>query len=340
MGRQASQSAARHRRILKRPESQLSAYRRASYNSALVYDIALGAGPGKNRVPEEALLLNHLLLNLTPSSSTLAYRSGLSVGSTLYEIELEAHPRPTYGEYAPYLVEFLERAGYRVTYSIFPDQFVFRLHGAGVYLGARIHTFEAGIIAGFLSAAKHAYISVAEQECRNAGARECTFTTSTSATRMSMSRDSISRFVGHMQDIASRGASQGGAFSQSYHALVSSMVLDNVSMDTLKGLMEYMGSSLRTGFDSMQGSKLGKAKYVSNAMSALGLGTPSIGDMRKLGIKLSFSRSTARHGWVEISVAFLDGILGKSAVGAVATESNKNNPYTITLARRPEPRTH
>ena len=318
----------------------MPAYGHASYNGALVYDIALGTHQGRDRVPEEALLLDHVLLNLTPSSSTLAYRSGLSIGSTLYEIELAAHPKPMYGEYVPYLVEFLERAGYRVTYSVFPDQSTFRLHGSSIYLGTKVHTFEAGIIAGFLSAARHAYVSVTEGECRNAGSRECTFTTSIAAPRQPIERAEIDRLINHVQAVANSGVHSGGTFLQSYHALVSSAMLDNASLDTLKDLMAYIGSSLRIRFDSMRGRKPGTAKYISNAVSVLGLGAPSISDMRKLGIRLSFGASTSRHGWVELSVAFLNGIIGKGADTTIATESNKNSLYTITLARRPVPRIH
>ena len=336
-----SHTAMNHKtRMIKRQNPQLPAYGPASYNGALVYDIALGVRQDRDRVPEEALLLGHVLLNLTPSSSTLAYRSGFSVGSTLYELELTAHPKPMYGEYVPYLVEFLEHAGYRVTYSVFPDQSTFRFHGPSIYLGAKVHTFEAGIIAGFLSAARHTYVGVNERECRNAGARECTFTTSITAPRQPIGRAEIDRLINHVQAAANSGARSGGTFLQSYHALISSAMLDNASLDTLKDLMAYIGSSLRIRFDSMRGRKPGAAKYISNAVSVLGLGAPSISDMRKLGIRLSFGASTSRHGWVELSVAFLNGIIGKGADTTIATESNKNSLYTITLARRPVPRIH
>ncbi len=311
------------------PKQQPLAYVPTSYNGALVYDIATGNADKK--VTEEALLLNHMMLNLTESSSKEAYRSGLSVGTTLYDIARLKHHGIQYEEYVPYLVEFLERAGYYVTYGVFPDKAIFRLHGHSLYIGARMHTFEAGVISGFMSAARKAYTPVNETACRNDRADACVFETSRTSASASLRRDMIDRFIEHVHGRASAGAYPSATFSQSYHALLASSLLQQAHMDTLKGIMHYIGSSLREKFES-SAKRPGTSDYIANSITLLRLGTPYMDNMRRLDIRLAFDTATSRSEMAELSIAFLNGIFGKRAGKAIATESNNKGSYTIRLA--------
>ncbi len=327
----------RHRGRVKKqtsfePASPLS-YVPRSYNGALVYDIATGNADKK--VTEEALLLDHIMLNLTGSSSEMAYRSGISIGTTLYEIASSIFRGSQYEEYVPYLVEFLERSGYYVTYAVFPDKATFRLHGHSLYIGARMHTIEAGIISGFLSSARHAYTPVQEESCRNDRADACVFATSGRGHASTVRRDMIDRFVGHVHDRASSTAYVDAMFSQSYHALLSSSLLEQAHMETMRGIMHYIGSSLREKFDVERPKGQSTAGYVANSITLLRLGTPFMNNMRRLDIRLAFDTATSRRGLEELSIAFLNGIFGERASRAIATESNNKGAYTIRLARQP-----
>ena len=334
--RKATKPAKRRRGAARRtkkapptPEPKPLAYIPTSYNGALVYDIATGNADKK--VTEEALLLDHMMLNLTESSSKAAYRSGLSIGTTLYDIARSVRFGSQYEDYVPYIVEFLERAGYYVTYGIFPDKAIFRLHGHSLYIGARMHTLEAGIISGFISAARHSYTPVDETSCRNDRAEACVFETSQKAASSSVRRDMLDRFVGHVHGRASSGAYVDASFSQSYHALLSSSVLEQAHMETLRGIMHYIGSSLRKRLES-NAMKPTTSSYIANSITLLRLGTPYMDNMRRLDIRLAFDTATSRSGMAELSIAFLNGILGERAGRAIATESNNNGSYTIRLA--------
>ena len=123
-----------------------------------------------------SILLKNIITNFTNSISDISYKKGIFTGRLLYN---EYNKRYNYSEYQNsiwHLVEFLELSGHKhVLFMVFPDKIIIKIYNQKSDLRSKVHAFEAGLISGFISAAKNRLVSAREVRCVNDGSELCEF---------------------------------------------------------------------------------------------------------------------------------------------------------------------
>ena len=119
-------------------------------------------------VAGNALLIPEILYNATPTLRSIAYKSGFSTGSIIYQKS---------GKNADTLLDVLEKAGLgKVLYYPFEDRVIITTQPRKAQnLGKMIHTYESGMIAGYLSSALGTPVNVEETHCVYNGNSFCQF---------------------------------------------------------------------------------------------------------------------------------------------------------------------
>ncbi|MGC8586670.1 MAG: V4R domain-containing protein [Candidatus Micrarchaeia archaeon] len=122
----------------------------------------------KNIVNGGATIIPEILYNASPKLRNVAYRSGFSTGSIIYNRR---------GKDADTLLELLEKAGMgKVLYYPFEDRAIITTPQRKTQnMGKKIHAYEAGMIAGYLSSALRMPIDVEETHCVYNGNSFCQF---------------------------------------------------------------------------------------------------------------------------------------------------------------------
>lgn len=130
-----------------------------------------------SRELRDGIVIEDMVYSLTPKLSRTAYNFGYSIGMDIF-----ANSRKEQNV----LIAVLGRLGFRnIVYQPFRDALVIR-SGARNHdakkVGAKIHSFESGIIAGYLSAHSGEIINTAEKECVYNGDDACRFVSNTGRT--------------------------------------------------------------------------------------------------------------------------------------------------------------
>jgi predicted hydrocarbon binding protein len=317
------------------PIYQPSADQDASYEETVIKNI-VGSGKGGN-VADEALLMSSTLSSLSGSMREMQYKKGFSSGRALFKM-MSATKRYTFPEEAVAdLVEFFQAAGRKhVTYDAFPDSVTIRIHGSGPSpeVGASLHTFEAGIISGFLSSAEHHLVNVTESSCINNNGNYCRFTTNApeEARRDEDSPSIIDRLAAH---VASEVSTKGKAnfIKDGYYLLESSALFDKSSIEPVKSIASYFGRSVAEHLPA--NNARARSVAMLNAIRLLNLGNPKLVASRPLHMKLSFEGSSSREELVGVSLAFINGMLSNSMKkDAVAVERNSHGSYIVDIRER------
>ena len=303
-----------------------------SYEEALLKSI-LDANQD-HKVAEYATLFSSVLTSLSEGMRDLHYRSGISVGRTLYRLYERRRIYEWYEESVHDLVSFLERAGYRrVTYQVFPDRIEIVLHHkSGMQLGANMHAFEAGLMSGFLTAAKMRQVHVNEVLCSDNGSEFCKFLTSDRYEPGRIEPQTAERFFGyfgaHIRGIEKHADSMH--MQEEYYLLASLMLMHRDYAGGVRRIMMAMGGQLAGRMQMTRAN-------VENAMRLLGLGEAKITSLKPLKGSVSYARLRAREEFVNMSVPFLDGLLsgtiGKASRVEVTAVPNANR-YNVKLIEK------
>ena len=285
------------------------------------------------KVAEYATLFNSVLSNLSEGMRDLRYRSGISIGRVLYGLYDRRRNYRWYEESVHDFVSFLERAGYqKVTYRVFPDQIEVMIHHkSGMQLGTNMHAFEAGMMSGFLTAAKTRKVHVNETLCSHNGSEFCRFVTSDryepSEIDPQMTERFFEYFGSHLRDIEKQGM-DGMRMPEEYYLLASLMHRDYLG--EVKRIMMDMGSQLS---GKMQITRAN----IEDAVKLLGFGEAKITSLKPLRGSISYGRLRAREEFVKMSIPFLDGLLsktvGKSSRVEVTAVVNANR-YNVKLIEK------
>ena len=305
-----------------------------SYSEALIMQII--EGKSKFKVPEMSLTFDYVMSSLTPGMRNLYYRSGVSSGKALYRV-MDSRKRYTwYEESVSDLVSFLEKAGFkRVTYNVFSDRIQIEFHGVRPQrLGTALHVFESGIICGFLSAAKRQHMKVEEIQCSGNGASSCKFIT-TSSLPLYLESDGhsvLDRFVESVNRSASSGLPNAApAFPEEYSVLSSSVMVEKEYAQHMCRIAEYAGNAI--------GARLresGKGmRSIGRISEMLGLGKLSVRSSRPPKIEARFDRLRAKKEFVDISIAFIGGMVGGVSgkrAGVTASGRRSGNSYIADIS--------
>jgi len=305
-------------------------YHHMSHTGALISEIIEGTDDAYTT--SEALELALLLSNLSTTLQEITYSSGINAGRLVHSMSEHGKPHEWQEDSMPSLVSFIEKAGHpRVTYHVFPGDFWLRFSDKGTPdLGANLHTFEAGVIAGFISASRKHVVGATEAMCSMAGHGECMFT-SQAGERKPAGRESIERFVTHVSRLASAGKRQKAEVPLGYYMLASGVLYDPTYLDAMKQVVTHIGAQMA------QKTILGKRKGVDVAISTiplLGLGQPKLKKLSPLELDVRFTGRHTRREHTELSVAFISGLLNnlvaKNRTLEAATSHSRGN-YTIKI---------
>ncbi|MGI0100781.1 MAG: hypothetical protein ACREBH_03655 [Candidatus Micrarchaeaceae archaeon] len=287
---------------------------------------------------EYAILFNSVLSTLTPGLRNLYYKNGISVGRELYRTLLSEKRYTWYEEGVADLVRFLERAGFNgITYNIYPDMIDIKFHNRDrTALGINTHVFESGIISGFLTAGKQQHVKVEEIKCSNNGSSFCHFVTTDKLPLYlePSGNDTLERFTYSIKDRISsgdKGALQQNRFADEYYALSSSVFLNYDYIAHMQKIAYHLGTQVAPALKltSLNGSS---GRSLERLYSLLGLGILKVESAKPAKISIRFDRLKAKKEFVDISIAFLSGLLRHSMKNRSPVEpkvSRKGNSYMV-----------
>jgi predicted hydrocarbon binding protein len=299
--------------------------------------------PGaKAGTTQDALLFGNMLSSLTSSMRKFSYRQGMQVGRALYGLHDSRKGYELPEESLADLVGFFESIGYRqVTYTTYPDKISISIHNLhGKDVGAKTHSFEAGIMSGFVSAARRTPVYFNESLCSNNGSGFCSFIESDAeqddAPGIAGSGDAIERYAGSLSESAVSGQ-DGATMSSDYHALLSMVLSDKDYVGYMAKIAEYVGGNVGSKLFSYYGKNSSGKLYESAAKTirTLNLGNAVVKSAKPFDMVVRFDGLNSRREFVDLSLAFIGGILSKKQ-GAMFTtkERNVNGNYVVEIKER------
>ena len=320
--------------------------RHISYETALLKSIVGGHASG--RVSRHALTFYSLMANTTPSLRALNYRHGIAAGRSLYRLYAPTRRYVLYEESVDDIVSFFELAGFgRITYHALPNVIKIGMHDMlRLDLGMSTHSFEAGMIAGFLTASKGQLMHVAEMTCSSDSASSCEFCSSSTAqdTGKFEIKGAFDAFVEDVSRQVLREEEQTGpGIANEYYALSSLVLLDGKYFHEIRAIADYLGGRLAVelGLESMTPGRM--FRTVESSVRLLNMGIAKIKTSGRFDITLKFSRLHSRKEFADLSVAFLHGLLRHAAKGASMKAKcliNKST-YSVRLSKvKPRKRVH
>ena len=158
------------RRIAKRKMTAKHNVQSQSSQTLDIEDLLVKSLLNPVRDLRDGIVVEDLIYSLTPELSRTAYNFGYSIGRNLF---LNSK------KWENTLVPALRRLGFKnIKYYPFRDAVAInagsRDHDTK-NIGAKVHSFESGIIAGYLSAHSGEPINTVEKECTHHGDKECRF---------------------------------------------------------------------------------------------------------------------------------------------------------------------
>lgn len=319
--RSAKKTSTTKKRVKRVKRIQIQIIAPNSYNEMLVKGI--GSKSDRKETSPYSLLMYSLMMNGSQMARTEAYRTGISVGKMVYDLNKNAKDK-TLGDTMRHIVNFFESAGHRyTTYNIHPHQVVFQISNEDeMDLGLNTHVFESGILSGFISSVLHNHTNVYEEKCRHNGYKVCTFVSHTSPTLYNAVSDwVVRRFVDH---IKTKRKTNVKGMSHMYSLLMMSMLEKREFSAYACSVMDMIGNELRTSNDQ----NLNKTGYILDGIKLLGIGTPSV---RGNHITVRLTRTTSKMGIVKLVASMVGGLLDKHPINAEV--STRNGAYTIRFER-------
>jgi predicted hydrocarbon binding protein len=304
-----------------------------SYEEAIIKNIVNNSG--SRNVPDEAVLFSSTLSNLSGNMKELHYKSGMQIGRALFRLNSQnksyMFPEESIGD----LVSFFEKAGHRqITYNSMPGHIELNMHEKGPTIGTNLHDFEAGIISGYLGAAEHRLVHVSEVECINNNGTKCRFV-KTGHTETEKNDPTVA--MGNFIDYIGRSASarhQKNTVSDSYYSLASSSLLDGSYLDSLRQIADYMGRNI--GSRISNANRRTSSARVANVIRLLHVGEPTVISAKPFKMRVQFDSLSSRKGYVELSMAFINGLLSKQiGDGAfAAVEHTNKGAYVVDIREK------
>lgn len=296
---------------------QQSVYREYGYEEALIKNIVDGSK--KDLVPESAITFASSIAALTPSMKRISYNHGQSVGRELYSLLFARRGYRWYMESVADLVTFFEMAGYRnVMYKILTDRIEIIIHKEDHYnMGCTLHSFEAGIIGGFMSAASGNRTIATELSCCNNNGRYCNFSTFLFGEDKSAGIKDIVKFASVQMGDMTR------SICPEYQLLAMQPLMDKTYSGEVSLLLEQLGRLVSESIKSADPKikEREKLERASHICASFGLGDMAY-TLKPAKVEVAFNGVRAKKEFVDISVRFLCGILDATTKKSWTAEVN------------------
>lgn len=306
-----------------------------SMDSALIYGIL--EGRTRKPVSENAIVFISLMSNLTPGISEVTYKHGVYIGRRLYSILRERKGYDMYEEAVGDLVRFFEQAGYSwITYYASNDYIKMEMRDRSrEFIGMNLHGFEAGIISGFVTAARKQHVPIVETQCSNNGAPHCTFAVGMRKPASADAKQAIDRLASHIaKELGRKEEEIYMRASSKYYSMMLAPILDRRYRDQMSHIVSYTGAKIGEmlfGGKAPTGTRA--VAYIDGAFRMLNLGKISVKSLKPISIAISFDSIHSSSEFVDVSLAFLNGLLRNHFVeNAKVTRRQSRGSYTATVA--------
>lgn len=302
-----------------------------SYEEALLAEIV--RGNGGSSATDESIAFSSVLSSLTPSLRDMHFRYGMRSGRLLFKIYSNMRDSRYRNSPELGLLDFLEKAGYRdVRYVSMGDWFRIELRcGRAFDAGINAHSFESGLISGFMGSAEGSAARVGETRCMLNGAESCMFETDGHGRGRAAKQgiESLDSAMDWLSD--SIGSAEARKPINSYYCnLVWETLLHDEYRSQSNDLAHYCGGAVARRMD-MRGNPM---KALETTVSMLNLGRLSVRPGKGVVATLSFDASAAKRSFAELSLSFIRGFLEGSGSCAPlrAEERASGNSYTVAIA--------
>jgi predicted hydrocarbon binding protein len=304
MRRKATVAKAKRRavpRIRKAAQAEYPSLEELSYEKALAKSVLDREVPMEG---DDAVTLAAAMSSLTGSLKRLSYNYGLTVGRSVYKVfEGRKHYR-WYGDSIQDIILFFEKLGYDyMLYRILTDNVEVSIYRKNkVNLGCNIHSFDSGVMAGFLAAARGDFVRVSEVSCCNNGAECCKFTTAASlGDPFCTDIKRLSRIMG--------GARSVGKVRPEYHMLSAEPLMKPQYSSHINSVFFHLGQVASSGFPEGKMSAKMLARSVP-VMERFGLGRLEY-ESKPLKLSILLDGVKAKKEFADISISFLNGMISR-----------------------------
>jgi predicted hydrocarbon binding protein len=306
-----------------------------SYEEVLLNSIISKGRP--NEIPECALIFNSVLSGLTPAMRNLHYKSGISAGRLLYRIYQRERRYTWYEESVADLVRFFENAGFsRVSYSIMPERISIKFHNCDrSNLGANLHTFEAGMVSGFLTAGKAQQVQMAEVSCSSNGSEFCHFASELPSAQQKIRETALLEGLAERVKAEAESGKDGRQhFSEEYYLLGSASLTKSEYASEMNKIIYYMGGMIGSSLGLNTAKLRRSGKKLERLFSLLNLCSMKVKGTSPLACEMQFNSLKAKKEFVDISISFLNGLLKGYATESKTIHSSiakRNGRYIVRV---------
>ncbi|MDE1851554.1 MAG: hypothetical protein KGH69_02600 [Candidatus Micrarchaeota archaeon] len=265
-----------------------------------------------------------LVYSATESLASLGYKSGYAVGRSLFARSNRENMLP----------EIMEKLGFgKVLYSPSSYRMVitsFDKRSPDLGIGASLHIFESGIIAGYVSASSGMHVVTNETHCSSNRSRFCQFITfpDTSAAKRKAYPDtrSLPESICAVMD-GRKGASRNAR----YHMLASAPLLEEPLLQEVAKLL-YLAGELMAERHQQSTAK----DAIAAIAGYFGIGAELVRARNRRVIKLKYGHYNSSDAFLKYSTAMLLGFASRMFGGEMALErgTTPSGNYTVTIESR------
>ncbi len=296
-----------------------------SYNHAIIKNLLAQRSGDESVVSSEAIMFSKLIMYLSMPASE-QYRSGFRLGKLYYSQAVSSRPK-WYEDSIPELAKFFQKLGYAAKYGIsrHGSPTITLKSNSSIKLGFNVHSFEAGIISGFLSSARNSYMAMHESECACNGAEECVFEPGQKDEYIINKNTLMRNFAKHLatSHIKKR---EHGDFSWIYNAIILSTVKHvRGPIPEMRLLGEYANKEF--GFDESNSGN--PVRMISEIMRSVSASSNSEYD--KSAIKFTFDPLNSDSRYMDSLEKFASGLTSGAAKISINL-SNTGLSYDLVIS--------
>ncbi len=270
------------------------------------------------KMPKSALMAMEALYSSSAGLERLIYKHGFSLGKNIY-----AKSNGTIDA----LLAVLENGGLEnVLYYPFNDSFVITAKSSNAKnLHRKMHVYESGLIAGYLSSATELPIQVKEIECEYNGDGRCRFVSYVGAQNEEEAESlDFEKIVSNISEIAK----VEGSISPSYFASAILPVANHASAGPLSNFFYIAGSKLANSLKLEEIAKLAGASSVKVAKAYRNI--PRL-------VKVRYAPESSMGLYVDAATAALKGYIKQRYGYELEAKRRimKDNSYMVELHAKP-----
>jgi hypothetical protein len=262
------------------------------------------------KVQVRGLEMQDLIYNSAEELRSLAFKSGFNLGSEAYRNSDRSMSS---------LEHVLEHAGFgRVLYYPFESHSTFSsamVRSGGINVSTNVHIFEAGIISGYLTAHSGQRVAVEETECVFNGSRYCRFIAGKEERMEAVPSLEFPNMILALQSALISAEKPSGGSSY-YMMAVGPLLEEPVFSEASKFL--YLAGKMLARSRMIPGFE----QTIMRAANLLRIERSSIKVDRKgnVEVRLVYGRATSVNRFVDLTVAFISGLVKGLSGRGVRTE--------------------